>query len=296
MVLLAVVFVAAGLGVAGAGLYASRAALATHAQAALSALDNAPRPDAGLFYRFLEPLGEAGARVVRRFSPVARLDLTRKRIVFAGMESTLTLEKMLTYKAGAAVAGLVFGLFIHPHQIPGILAGIVLAVLASFVPDVWLDGKAKDRQNQIARALPDALDLLAITVEAGLGLEQSLALVTEKLDGPLGDELNRMIREIDLGVDRRTALDFLRSRTDVRELSAFIVALLQAEELGMAVGEVLRVQAAQVRLVRRQHAREQAAKTPVKILFPVIFTIFPAMFVVTIGPGAIRIAQTILHM
>jgi tight adherence protein C len=296
MVLLAVVFVAAGLGVAGAGLYASRAALATHAQAALTALDNAPRPDAGVAYRFLEPLAEASARAVRRLSPARRLELTRQRIVYAGREATLTLEQMLTYKAIAALAGFVFGLFIHPHQVPGILTGIVLAVLASFVPDVWLDGKAKERQNQIARALPDALDLLAITVEAGLGLEQSLVLVTDRLDGPLGDELNRMIREIDLGVNRRTALEFLRSRTNVRELSAFVVALLQAEELGMAVGEVLRVQAAQVRLVRRQHAREQAAKTPVKILFPVIFTIFPAMFVVTIGPGAIRIAQTILHM
>jgi tight adherence protein C len=137
---------------------------------------------------------------------------------------------------------------------------------------------------------------LAITVEAGLGLEQALVIVTDRLGGPLGDELRRMLREIELGVDRRTALEFLRRRTDVRELSAFVVALLQADELGMAVGEVLRVQAAQVRLVRRLHAREEAAKTPVKILFPVIFTIFPAMFVVTIGPGAIRIAQTILKM
>ncbi|HVU61341.1 MAG TPA: type II secretion system F family protein [Mycobacteriales bacterium] len=296
MVLLAVIFVAAGLGVAGAGMYASRAALASHAQAAMTALDSAPRPDAGVVYRFLEPLGEAGARLVQRVSPAARLELTRRRIVFAGMESKLTLEQMLTYKAIAALAGLLFGLFIHPHQIPGILAGIVIGVLASFVPDVWLDGRAKERQQAIARSLPDALDLLAITVEAGLGLEQALALVTERLDGPLGEELTRMIREIDLGVNRRTALEFLRNRTDVRELSAFIVALLQAEELGMAVGEVLRVQAAQVRLVRRQNAREQAAKTPVQILFPVIFTIFPAMFVVTIGPGAIRIAHTILHL
>jgi tight adherence protein C len=296
MVLLAVIFVAAGLGMAGAGMYASRATLAGHAQAAMSALDNAPRPDAGLAYRFLEPIGDAGGRLVQRLSPAARLELTRRRIVFAGMESKLTLEKVLTYKAIAALAGLVFGLFIHPHQVPGILAGIVIGLLASFVPDVWLDGRAKTRQQQIARSLPDALDLLAITVEAGLGLEQALTMVTERLDGPLGEELSRMIREIDLGVNRRTALEFLRNRTDVRELSAFIVSLLQAEELGMAVGEVLRVQAAQVRLVRRQAAREAAAKTPVKILFPVIFTIFPAMFVITIGPGAIRIAQTVLHL
>jgi tight adherence protein C len=195
-----------------------------------------------------------------------------------------------------SAAGALFGLFVHPHRIPGLVAAVVVGVLASFVPDVLLDSKARERQQEIARALPDALDLLSITVEAGLGLEQALVIVTDRLDGPLGDELRRMLREIELGVDRRKALEFLRERTDVRELSGFVVALLQADELGMAVGEVLRVQAAQVRLVRRQHAREQAAKTPVKILFPVILTIFPAMFVVTIGPGAIKIAQTIFHI
>jgi tight adherence protein C len=296
MVFLAVLLVAAGLGVAGAGLFASRAAIASHAQAALSALESVPTPEPGLAYRLLEPLGDAGAQVMRRFSPAGRLELTRQRIVWAGLESKLTIEQMLAYKAGAAVIGLIIGLFVHPHQLPGFVFGIILGVLMSFVPDVLLDSRARDRQQQVARSLPDALDLLAITVEAGLGLEQALIIVTERLAGPLGDELRRMMREIELGVDRRTALEFLRRRTNVRELSAFVVALLQADELGMAVGEVLRVQAAQVRLVRRQTAREQAAKTPVKILFPVIFTIFPAMFVVTIGPGAIKIAQTIFKM
>jgi tight adherence protein C len=296
MVLLAIVLVGAGLGVAGAGLFASRAAIASHAQAAMNALESVPAPNAGLAYRLLEPLGDLGARLMRPLSPARRLDLTRQRIVYAGLEAKLTVEQMLAYKAGAAAVGLLFGLFIHPHQVPGIVAGLVVGVLTSFVPDVLLDSRARERQQQIARALPDALDLLSITVEAGLGLEQALVVVTERLDGPLGDELRRMLREIELGVDRRKALEFLRSRTDVRELSGFVVALLQADELGMAVGEVLRVQAAQVRLVRRQHAREQAAKTPVKILFPVVFTIFPAMFVVTIGPGAIKIAHTILHI
>jgi len=296
MVLLAVVLVAAGLGVAGAGLFASRAAIASHAQTAMNALEAVPAPNAGLAYRVLEPLGDLGTRMMRPFSPAQRLDLTRRRIIYAGLEAKLTVEQMLAYKAGALAAGALFGFFIHPQRIPALLAAAVVAVLASFVPDVMLDSRARERQQEIARALPDALDLLSITVEAGLGLEQALVVVTDRLDGPLGDELRRMLREIELGVDRRKALEFLRERTDVRELSGFVVALLQADELGMAVGEVLRVQAAQVRLVRRQHAREQAAKTPVKILFPVIFTIFPAMFVVTIGPGAIKIAQTIFNI
>ncbi|HVT22869.1 MAG TPA: type II secretion system F family protein, partial [Mycobacteriales bacterium] len=219
MVVLAVVLVAAGLGVAGAGLYASRAAIASHAQSAMSALDSVPAPNAGVVYRLLEPLADLGARMMRPLSPARRLDLTRQRIVYAGLEAKLTVEQMLAYKAGAAVVGFLFGLFIHPHQVPGVVAGLVLGVLASFLPDVMLDSRAKERQQAIARALPDALDLLSITVEAGLGLEQALVVVTDRLEGPLGDELRRMLREIELGVDRRKALEFLRSRTDVRELS-----------------------------------------------------------------------------
>jgi tight adherence protein C len=296
MVALAVLLVAVGLGVAAAGLFASRLVVAGHGEVDAAILDRdvAP-PTPGIAYRALAPIGAFGARLMRPLAPAARLELTRQRIIYAGLEGRRTVEQILAQKAVATVAGFLLGLVAHPHEIPGVLAGIVVAILASFVPDVLLDSKAKERQNQIARALPDALDLLAITVEAGLGLEQALTIVTERLTGPLGDELRRMLREIELGVDRRQALEFLRRRTNVRELSAFVVALLQADELGMAVGEVLRVQSAQVRLVRRQFAREQAAKTPVKILFPVIFTIFPAMFVITIGPGALRIAQTILH-
>ena len=276
-------------------MHANRVIVATAPDSEVNDLEPAGPPTPGLAYRVFEPIGEVGARMMRPLSPVARLELTRKRIIYAGLEGKVTVEQILTRKAVAAFVGFLLGLFIHPHRLPGLLVGIVVGIMASFLPDVLLDSRAQSRQHQIARSLPDALDLLAITVEAGLGLEQALTVVTERLHGPLGDELRRMLREIELGVDRRQALEFLRSRTDVRELSAFIVALLQADELGMAVGEVLRVQSAQVRLVRRQTAREQAAKTPVKILFPVIFTIFPAMFVVTIGPGALRIAQTILH-
>ncbi len=295
MVGLAVLLVAVGLGIAAASLHASHVLVAVETERNTDVLEPEAPPVPGFAHRAFEPIGELGARLMRPLSPAARLELTRKRIVYAGLEGKRTVEQILTQKAIAAGVGFVFGLLVHPHRLPGLLVGVIVGLLASFIPDVLLDSKARSRQDHIARTLPDALDLLAITVEAGLGLEQALTVVTERLAGPLGDELRRMLREIELGVDRRQALMFLRERTDVRELSAFIVALLQADELGMAVGEVLRVQAAQVRLVRRQYAREQAAKTPVKILFPVIFTIFPAMFVITIGPGALRIAHTIIH-
>jgi tight adherence protein C len=291
VIALACLFVAVGCGVVGGGLFASRRAVA-EAQVAV-AYDEAPTFAPGLVHRALQPLLDQAARVMRALSPAARVDLIGRRITYAGLDGTMTVENVLVRKALAAAAGGLMGLVAHPHRLPALLSAVVGAALASFVPDVLLDSKARTRQKQIARDLPDALDLLAITVEAGLGLEQALGVVTERLTGPLGDELRRLLAEIELGVERRQALDLLRRRTDVRELSAFIVALHQADELGIAIGDVLHVQADQVRLVRRQRAREAAAKTPVKILFPVVLTIFPAMFVVTVGPGAVTIMRTL---
>lgn len=292
MIALATLFVAVGCGIVSAGLYASRRTVAQAADVAV--LYDEPVPvKAGVVHRALEPLFDQAARLMRALSPAARLDLLGRRIVYAGLEGKLTVENVLVRKALAAGVGALVSLAAHPQRVPAVVAALVGAALASFVPDLLLDSRARARQKAIARDLPDALDLLAITVEAGLGLEQALGVVTERLFGPLGDELRRMLAEIELGVDRRHALDLLRRRTDVRELSAFVVALHQADELGIAVGDVLRVQSHQVRLLRRQRAREAAAKTPVKILFPVVLGIFPAMFVVTVGPGAITIIRTL---
>jgi tight adherence protein C len=167
-----------------------------------------------------------------------------------------------------------------------------LGLVGLFIPDAILSRKASERQQELGRALPEALDLLAITVEAGLGLEQAIETVCENLEGPLGDELTRLLREIELGVSRREALAALRSRVAVPELSAFVVALIQADQMGVAVADILKVQAAQVRIKRRQRAREQAAKAPVKILFPVIFGVLPSLFIVTLGPAAISIIDS----
>jgi tight adherence protein C len=289
---LACLLVAVGLGVAAAGVFASRQVVAQADAVAIELLDH-PTVHAGLVHRALEPLLDQCVRMMRAVSPAARLDLIGRRLVYAGLDGQLTVENILVRKAVAAAIGALAGLVAHPASIPAVIAAPALAAMASFVPDLLLDSRARRRQTEIAKSLPDALDLLAITVEAGLGLEQAMTVVTDRLSGPLGDEFRRMLAEIELGVDRRHALELLRKRTDVRELSAFVVALLQAEELGMAIGDVLRVQAGQVRLLRRQRAREAAAKTPVKILFPVVLGIFPAMFVVTVGPGAVSIIRTV---
>lgn len=223
-----------------------------------------------------------------------RIQLSRDRIVWAGLEGSFTLERLLGYKAAGFVAGGLLGLLGSPGRVPLVLWALFVAIAASFVPDVLLSSRATARQEKIARALPEALDLLALTVEAGFGFEQAIEVVVDNSEGPLTGELTRLLREIELGVPRRDALAALRDRTDVAELSSFVVALVQSDQMGIALADVLKTQAAQVRLKRRQRAREQAAKTPVKILFPVVLGIFPALFVVTIGPGIINIIDSIL--
>lgn len=300
MLLLSTVLVAVGLFALVFALAETRVRVAGSASVIEVALGEAD-PDerrtsegTSVLYRALEPVLASSARLVGRLSPRSRVDLVRRRLVLAGLEGTVTVERVLSYKAAAAVAGFLFGLLGAPGQVPTLVWALVLALLVSFVPDLLLGSRADSRQQQIGRELPEALDLLALTVEAGLGLEQALEVVVEEGTGPLASELQRMLREIELGVPRREALGSLRARTDVPELSSFVVALVQADEVGASVGETLKAQAAQVRLKRRQKAREQAAKTPVQILFPLILGIFPAIFVIAVGPGIINISENIV--
>lgn len=302
MLMLSMLFVALGLGAVAFGIASQRVVLADretalaggffpvddHGSAALGGKEEA----SGL-YRALEPVLDAGARLLRKLSPAARLKLTQDRIVYAGLDTRLTVEQMLGYKAATAVAGLLFGFVSGPESIPTVLWALLLAGAGSVVPDVLLSSRATKRQGEIARDLPESLDLLALTVEAGLGFEQAIQVVVENTTGPLTGELTRVLREIELGVPRRDALAALRDRTDVPELSAFVVSLVQSERMGISLGDVLKTQAAQVRLKRRQRAKEQAGKTPVKIMVPVVLGVFPALFVVTIGPGAIEISRTL---
>ncbi|MCW2692701.1 MAG: Bacterial type secretion system protein domain protein [Mycobacterium sp.] len=250
-----------------------------------------PEPtEPSLLVRVGEPLFLRAADLVSHVSPTAARESRRKRLVYAGLDGIVPVERVLGFKAAAAAVGLTLGVLLSfILSFPVWLTVLVPAVMGYFVPDAILSSKADDRQADIGRDLPEAIDLLAVTVEAGLGLEQAIAIVGENLEGPLGDELHRLLKEIELGIPRREALAALRDRVSVPELSAFVVALIQADRMGVAVSDVLKVQAHQVRLKRRQHARETAAKTPVKILFPVIFLILPSLFVITLGPAAITI-------
>jgi tight adherence protein C len=171
--------------------------------------------------------------------------------------------------------------------------GFVLVVLGWMMPTTWLKGKVKTRQKAVIRALPDALDLITTCVEAGLGLDAALARVAEKSEGPLSEELSHMLRDVAMGKLRREAMIELHQRVGVEELTSFINSVIQAEQLGVGIARVLRVQADQLRTKRRQRAERTAHEAPIKMLFPLVLFIFPAFLIVILGPAVIRIAQSI---
>lgn len=169
----------------------------------------------------------------------------------------------------------------------------LLGFVGAILPRTWLRRRQDERQSSIRKDLPDVLDLLAISVEAGVGFEGALEVVTRHFDSPLGVELSRTLREMELGLPRREALQNLKRRVEVPELSNFVLILVQADALGMPIGRVLRTQATEMRSKRRQWAREKAGQLPVKLLIPLVLFILPALFVVVLGPAVPSIMQTL---
>lgn len=249
---------------------------------------------APLSQRLASGVGASIGDVMRRLTPSSIRNELDRRLMLAGLDGRL--DPTLVYLGKGVFAALFclgFGLAPSVIGAPSFwgVPGAVLGLLFGFsLPDILLSLRADARQGSIRRALPEALDLMAISVQAGVGLEQAVSIVTERLPGPLGDELSRFLHEVQLGFSRREALTSLRDRTSCPELATFVLSLLQADALGIAIGDVLKTQAAEIRAKRRQLARERAAKAPVRLLFPLIFGILPALFVVILGPAALQIA------
>jgi tight adherence protein C len=170
---------------------------------------------------------------------------------------------------------------------------VLLPGMGALAPKAWVERAARERQAMVRKELPDVLDLLAISVEAGLGFEAALELAARNFIGPLADEVRRALREMELGRSRHEALHAMKRRVDVPELSNFVLALTQADALGMPIGRVLHTQATELRARRRQWAREKAGKMPIKILFPLVLFIFPAILVVLLGPAAASIMKVL---
>jgi tight adherence protein C len=244
--------------------------------------------------RLLGPAAGALERAVRSVTPSWWIQRLRRNASLAGLgrwgaEGALAVKAVvgvgggIVFLAGSTLAG-VSGAGMFVWTLVGGLTGF-------FAPDVLIAHRADSRQDEIRRTLPEALDLLAIAVQAGMGLEQALELVSRRLPGALGEELHRLLQEVQLGASRREALSHLRDRTEVTELSTFSLSLVQADVLGTPLGEVLRAQAQEMRMLRRQRAREQAAKVPVKLLFPLLLCIFPALGIVVVGPAIVSILK-----
>ncbi len=248
--------------------------------------------------RTLRPMA---ARLSGRMSRVASssfTERTEKRLALAGNPGDLRVADWLGIKAIGAVVGAVLFFFLFaiigvlgfPFLIGALLA-LVGALFGYTIPEFWLGGRVKKRQKAILMLIPDALDLLTISVRAGLGFDAALGKVTEKLKGPLSDEFRRALAEIRVGKARRDALRDIVVRTEVVPLTNFIGAIIQAEQLGVSISKVLQVQSEQLRIERRQRAEEQAAKAPIKMLFPLVGCIFPSLFVVILGPAMILIIK-----
>ena len=245
-----------------------------------------------LAQRMLGPAWESFAKGARAVTPSTMVTRLRRNIALAGLGS-IGIEGVLALKAAGGVV-MALGVpavmaLLGAHLGSLLLWGLLGAIFGFMVPDIVIAHQAEDRQAKIRKTLPETLDLLAIAVGAGMGLEAAIELVIRRLPGPLGDEFHRLLQELALGVSRREAFTNLRDRTEVDELSTFALIITQADALGTPLTQVLRSQAAEMRSLRRQRAREQGAKTPVALLFPLLLGIFPALMLVVAGPAVIGI-------
>jgi tight adherence protein C len=245
--------------------------------------------------RVFAPMFEGLTGVARRFTPSGFGEGIAHKLVLAGSPANLNVDKVLVFKLLGAISIIVWApLMLALGFFSGMMLFIAIGVLwgVSFMyPNVMVNRLIEDRQKQISRKLPDILDLLVISVEAGLGFEQALDRTCTAVPGALSDEFRRMLHEIRIGASRADALRGMAERTDVPDLRAFILAMLQADTFGVSISRLLRAQAEEMRTRRRLRAQEQAQKAPVKMLFPLVFCIFPSIFVVIIGPALIQISQ-----
>jgi tight adherence protein C len=247
--------------------------------------------------RTLRPLALRLSGSVARVTSSSFTERTEKRLALAGYPGNLRVGDWLGIKAIGAIIGAGI-LFLVVGVLGGnFLGGLGLAVVGALIgyvgPEFWLGSKVRARQKAILLQIPDALDLLTISVRAGLGFDGALGKVVEKLKGPLTDEFRRALAEIRVGKTRREALRDIIPRTEVQALTNFIGAIIQAEQLGVSISKVLQVQSEQLRIERRQRAEEMAAKAPIKMLFPLVGCIFPSLFIVILGPALILISQNL---
>jgi tight adherence protein C len=293
MVLLAILLL-------GSALSRSTESGVSRSLAVLEAMTNAPtelsaeleKPFAD---RVLEPLQQRALAVGRRISGADTAERIRRKLDLAGNPTGWTVDRVLSGKVLGAVVGLFAGLAFSlmlgsPMTKIIVIAGV--AVAGFFAPNLYLYQRAYERAEQLQRALPDAIDLLTISVESGLGFDAAVQQVARNTEGPLADELSRVLREMQIGQGRADALRALGERTNVGDVRTFVGAMVQADSFGIPIAQVLRVQSAEIRVKRRQRAEEKAQQVPVKITIPLIFCILPTLFIAVMGPAVISILDS----
>jgi tight adherence protein C len=252
------------------------------------------------FYRrVLVPSMRRLGSISGKLTPSSVTDRLSKELVYAGSPVGWDAERILATKLlGGILLGVIAVLVARVGGLSS-LRVFVLTALAAFVgyyaPEWILRGRSGTRQRAIQKTLPDALDLLAITVEAGLAFDAAVARVARQAGGPLGEELHRVLQEMQIGKSRSDALRDLADRTTIAELKSFVLAMVQADIFGVSIAKVLQVQAREMRVKRRQRAEEQAQKVPVKIVFPLILCVFPSLFIVLLGPAVITVYENLLN-
>jgi len=242
--------------------------------------------------RVIAPIVRNAAEFVRRFTPERTLESARHKLDLAGNPRNWSAAEFFGIRALAAavLAALIFILLsitgADVGQRVGFAAGFGL--LGFLLPALWLGGKIRSRQSSVVKSMPDALDLLTVCVEAGLGFDQAMKKVAEKWENELSQAFARVIQEVQLGRLRREALRDMARRMEVPDMTSFIAAVIQAETLGVSMGKILRIQSDQMRMRRRQRAEEKAHQASIKMLIPMVFLIFPSIYVVLLGPAVLQ--------
>jgi tight adherence protein C len=248
------------------------------------------------FQRVIAPVLRRMLTVMSWIWPRNRIEALKVRLLMAGRPGQLTANDFVGIKGWSMIllggtAGLVIYLANYPRTPQTLAIWVLLAALGFFLPDIWLSRRIKQRQEEITRALPDTLDMMVVGVEAGLSFENAMLEITNKWRHALSLEMMQVQRDIGIGLSRRQALIDLNERIGVADVSQFVAAINQADELGVSISRVLSVQAEEMRIKRRQRAQEAANQAPIKMLFPMVFLIFPALFAVLLGPGVPSLLQ-----
>jgi len=298
LVLLALLLVSAAAGTTASGQAVSGV---ERSVALVQALTNAPKEltkeyDEPFGDRIMAPLQQRASKVARRLSGSDAPERIRKRLDVAGNPSGWTVERVQAGKVIGAITMFLISAALTALMGTSLTIRIVIVVGATLIgwlgPNLYLYQKVYDRSKRMQRDLPDAIDLMTISVESGLAFDAAVQQVARNTVGPLADEFSRVLREMQIGQGRAQALRGLADRTEVDDVKSFVTAMVQADSFGIPIANVLRIQSSEMRMKRRQRAEEQAQKVPVKITVPLIFCILPCLFIAVMGPAVIHIMDS----